>query len=960
MPRKAIHGIVVTLLLAAAAWSWADAPALTLTPDATCYTTQNGTVTVDVVLTQSAPTDEVLGGLFFLAFDDTTLTFVGITYGDSPFTRDVYDPISNGTNGEITYAVGLPEPPPAGYTGAGPLTMARVTFQATAEACEVSDLVSFRDPGAPFATRLTMSDGLGGAVPLEIAAGDLHDLGAITLDWTDPTLSGCPTDVTVECNTVPPPATVNASDNCPGVLLDFDEQRTDGSCEDDYTLTRTWTATDACGNTDSCTQIVTVQDTTDPVISGCPTDITVNNDPGLCSAVVSWTPPTATDNCDADPSLLTTHAPGTVFPLGVTPVTYTATDNCGNDDTCSFNVTVNDNEDPAITTCPPDRTLYVDADCETTVPDLTGEVVASDNCDTNLDITQNPTAGSTIGLGGTVVTITFTDDYGNDDTCDVTLTVVDDIDPEITTCPPDRTLHVDAICETTVPDLTGEVAADDNCDTNLDITQNPTAGTTIGLGGTVVTITVTDDYGNDDTCDVTLTVVDDIDPEITTCPPDRTLYVDANCETTVPDLTGEVVASDNCDTNLDITQNPTAGTTIGLGGTVVTITVSDDYGNDDTCDVTLTVEDNTPPTVTDCPADITQDADPGAVCEAEVTWTAPTVADNCDTVGPTVVYEIDLGDNGSVDDTIAGTTYTFPAGTHRVTVVATDSWNNVNDDCDFAVTIEAYNELLVNVQLQPTMAAAVTRCITFTFYDCDGFDWVLDVNIDFDATGLGSAGLSDLLVCGDYDCVLAQDGLHTLTVRLDRDDLGLDFYSDGSGYVANFTGGNQLINGDLYDDTADAGVDFIDIVDFGVFIATWGSIYDSDGDMDPDGHTPCHLYTVHGDIDGDGSVDGSEFAFISYSFLMIGDIDCCGAPTPEQGPRDSVTISELVERIGLMAMRADLNGDDLLDLRDVQLFLQGTVPEEHEAEMFEEEHPSTDKLKPRARPGDRGQAGGRR
>jgi hypothetical protein len=117
-------------------------------------------------------------------------------------------------------------------------------------------------------------------------------------DTTVPALAGVPADATVECDSVPPPALVTASDNCdPAPVLVFSETRTDDVCSSNYTLTREWTATDACGNTSTATQGITVQDTTPPVIScNAPTTITPPDAPILFTA-------TATDNCDGAPSV---------------------------------------------------------------------------------------------------------------------------------------------------------------------------------------------------------------------------------------------------------------------------------------------------------------------------------------------------------------------------------------------------------------------------------------------------------------------------------------------------------------------------------------------------------------------------------------------------------------------------------------------------------------------------------
>ncbi|SHM16898.1 hypothetical protein SAMN05216269_1031, partial [Flavobacterium xinjiangense] len=80
-------------------------------------------------------------------------------------------------------------------------------------------------------------------------------------DKTAPVLSEVPADVTVECSEVPTAATLTATDNCDAdPKVAFNEAKIEGNCASNYTLTRTWTATDACGNTSSKVQVITVQD----------------------------------------------------------------------------------------------------------------------------------------------------------------------------------------------------------------------------------------------------------------------------------------------------------------------------------------------------------------------------------------------------------------------------------------------------------------------------------------------------------------------------------------------------------------------------------------------------------------------------------------------------------------------------------------------------------------------------
>jgi hypothetical protein len=87
------------------------------------------------------------------------------------------------------------------------------------------------------------------------------------IDTTPPVFTSSPADVTIECDETAPLPELEAFDSCSEVVYGFTEVRTDGSCPNNYTLTRTWTATDGCGNSSSEVQIVTVEDTTPPVIT---------------------------------------------------------------------------------------------------------------------------------------------------------------------------------------------------------------------------------------------------------------------------------------------------------------------------------------------------------------------------------------------------------------------------------------------------------------------------------------------------------------------------------------------------------------------------------------------------------------------------------------------------------------------------------------------------------------------
>ncbi|HEX6914028.1 MAG TPA: HYR domain-containing protein, partial [Chitinophagaceae bacterium] len=133
----------------------------------------------------------------------------------------------------------------------------------------------------------TATDGAGNAVSSSFT---------VTVNDTQaPALNGVPADATASCTAVPEAADVTAADNCPGVgTVQYSEVKTDGSCAGNYTLTRTWSVTDAHNNSTTATQVITVQDNQAPVIS-CPASVTVNCQDNTSIAVLGSA--TATDDC---------------------------------------------------------------------------------------------------------------------------------------------------------------------------------------------------------------------------------------------------------------------------------------------------------------------------------------------------------------------------------------------------------------------------------------------------------------------------------------------------------------------------------------------------------------------------------------------------------------------------------------------------------------------------------------
>jgi alpha-tubulin suppressor-like RCC1 family protein len=160
-------------------------------------------------------------------------------------------------------------------------------------------------------------------------------------------------------------------------------------------------------------------DTVPPVISGVPS-ITPVEATGPSGATVSWTAPAAADAVDPHPLVTCSPAPGSVFPIGTTPVTVTATDASQNSSSATFYVIVQDTTAPGIS-----------AHVSITVPATVagGAVVnwsdihASDAVDGTLLVTCTPASGTFFASGTTTVTMSVTDAHNNFSTGTFSVTV---------------------------------------------------------------------------------------------------------------------------------------------------------------------------------------------------------------------------------------------------------------------------------------------------------------------------------------------------------------------------------------------------------------------------------------------------------------------------------------------------------------------------------------------------------
>jgi len=467
------------------------------------------------------------------------------------------------------------------------------------------------------------------------------------------------------------------------------------------------TITDSIGCTASdAATVVTTPDVTDPIIL-CPTDITVDNDAGVCGAIINYTAPVGVDECSGTSTVLTQGlAPGQLFPIGTTLVEYTVTDSVGNTAVCSFNVTVTDAELPQIT-CPPMVSANADLTLCTVVAGSVslGTPVTSDNCGV-ASVTNN--APATYPVGTTTVTWTVTDIHGNTATCTQDVVVTDIEAPAFTSCGATGTQNVvvsPGVCTYTQTGTAWDATATDNCTVSTIVytLTGATTGTGTTLNGvvfnldtTTVTWVVSDVAGNADTCTFDVIVTDSQDPVISSCGATGTQNVVTDFGVCTHINTGigwDATATDNCGiaslsyiltgvtTGTGTTLN---GVTFNLGTTTVTWTAVDNTGNTSTCTFDVVTTDTQDPVIVSCGGSGTEPvvSDPGACTYTQTGtgWDA-TATDNC------TVTSLSYALTGSTTGT--GTSLSgvvFNLGTTNVVWTAVDTAGNTAT-CSFDVAV---------------------------------------------------------------------------------------------------------------------------------------------------------------------------------------------------------------------------------------------------------------------------------
>ena len=461
------------------------------------------------------------------------------------------------------------------------------------------------------------------------------------IDTTAPVIIG-PPDVTVDCqfaNLLDSTGIPDIVENCDtGYRLSFSDILQVGSCPQQYTIRRSWTSADACGNADTALQIIVVRDTTAPSINQPAQSLTVsctglfNIDSAFAVWIDSLGYAAVEDLCgfvsgfaavpgsyDAnDISTWPGEHPATIDTLpcpGPVPgklyeetVDFVFPDECGNVTVSTATFTVIDEQPPVISVCSPDTVLSTLPDlCEaifTPAPPVAVDQcsqtffsVSYDNQDT-LPFSQQQPPSFALPTGIHDVTLFATDCSGNSSSCIQSVLVADNQSPSII-CPPDLSVSFpnDQDCNQGFEVSLVAPILSDNCllspgefftqgvsqvsgeiplgADSLSIILNP--------GITLINLVALDASGLSDSCVVTVDLIDGIAPDAV-CQPIEVLVNPSGLDPYI--LTPDLIdggSTDNCGiVSFDLSHDTlTCNQAPGLIS--VTLTVSDGQGNSSQC-----------------------------------------------------------------------------------------------------------------------------------------------------------------------------------------------------------------------------------------------------------------------------------------------------------------------------------------------------------------------------------------
>ncbi|SFS40441.1 PKD domain-containing protein, partial [Lutibacter maritimus] len=256
-------------------------------------------------------------------------------------------------------------------------------------------------------------------------------------------------------------------------------------------------ATDTFNNTGPISKVFTIViDITPPIIT-FPEDITQENDLNDCGAAITYEVTVNDNNQGATISSIPNS--GSRFPLGKTVVNVLGTDVAGNIATNTFNVTVNDNEAPAVIT----KNITIPLGANGTITLLPSQINngSSDNCEI-AEITLSKTTFDCSNIGDNTVVLTVKDTNNNEASSTSVVTVIDTIAPTVAT----KNLNLQLVAGSiTITPEDVDNNSSDNCEISS-MSLNKTTFNCSNIGENTVTLTVTDTSGNSNSADAIITI----------------------------------------------------------------------------------------------------------------------------------------------------------------------------------------------------------------------------------------------------------------------------------------------------------------------------------------------------------------------------------------------------------------------------------------------------------------------
>ena len=519
-----------------------------------------------------------------------------------------------------------------------------------------------------------------------------------------------------------------STDNCGDVTLELSNSTF--TCLHVGTQNVTLKVTDASGNESFAPSVVTIEDVLAPVISVNPLVRSLDANGELVLTAAEFNAGT-TDNCVVQ-SMSINQTDFDCSHVGVNTILFTAIDNRGNESTETTTLTIVDDSLPNVMTN--DINLPLNANGNAVLTTSMIDNSSSDNC--NFTLSLSKTDFDCTDLGANTVTLTATDEHGNVSTETAVVTVVDDVTPIVNTVAT-HTVILDANGQATLTPEELNVSSTDNC-TNTPLTYHFALGfdgnlncSDIDGNGKPVYVFVKDGSGNTSGVRLTtVTIVDNIDPVISTNNIVRSLDASGSVSVTAADFNNNT--TDACGiATMTVTPNTFDCSNIGINS--VTFTATDENGNTASSTAFITIEDDMDPIVS------TQDI--------TIQLTAG---------GTAVITAADV-DNGTTDNcglTLSLNQTDFDCsnvGANTVTLTATDANGNIATGT-------------ANVTVEDVTAPTVLTQDISVDLDVNGNATITTAEINNVSSDVCSATLTYALDNSTFDC--SNIGANTVTLTV--------------------------------------------------------------------------------------------------------------------------------------------------------------------------------------------------